>query len=507
MSSPAPVDFSAVDEVWAQRRGARSRLELAYLVYLAVMTIGVLGLPVARVAAQALARPDVLVLLRAEQAATVGVLIAGLTAAAAVGLGAVRGPAVLSTFFTATLASGPRPRRTALLRPFLRALLMPVGLLLCAAALPAMTLRTVGEATAGDVAWFLVASTGMALLVHASWLLGQLLGPWARRALVLGLLLCAGGSLLLPTGLSPSVVWPASGADAAAWACGLLAAGLASVLVCIPLLDRLPGRVLAEQASRWETASTIATSGDLTGAGGVFRALPSTGRRLPVVGARPLAWLYLRRDALAWLRTPERTVLAVAGAAAGSVGLLSPDLIAGPVGWSLAATGAVVLWAASGALTDGIRHAVATLGAPALFGQGARTQILLHIPAPALGLGAVAEGAAAAVVLAQPTTPSVLPLALLPVIVLSLVLARVWAAAKGPMPLKLATPMPTAQGDASVLPQLLWHSDWVWVVLLVTLFPLGVLHGAGPGTALLVGGALLTVVALMAEARLLRLRR
>lgn len=54
------------------------------------------------------------------------------------------------------------------------------------------------------------------------------------------------------------------------------------------------------------------------------------------------------------------------------------------------------------------------------------------------------------------------PVALAPV----LVALRVHAAAKGPMPLKLATPIPTAQGDLSVIPMLTWQSDAILLVLL-----------------------------------------
>ena len=43
-----PADFSAVDEVWAQRDGARSRLDAAYLVYVVLLSAGVLGAPATR---------------------------------------------------------------------------------------------------------------------------------------------------------------------------------------------------------------------------------------------------------------------------------------------------------------------------------------------------------------------------------------------------------------------------------------------------------------------------
>lgn len=500
-----PADFSAVDEVWAQRDGARSRLDVAYLVYVVLLSAGVLGAPATRLAAQALARPDVLELLRHESTPPLSVLAAGLAAAGAVVLGATRGPAVLSPFFTATLASGPRPRHTALLRPFLRALLLPTGLLLALAALLGTTLWTAGDATGSDVAVSLVAALGTALLVQAAWLLGQLLHSSARWATVVLILALTAATLLLPFRCSPTALWPGTAGSGTAWAIGLLVAGLAGLCACVPLLDRLSGRVLAEQAARWDAAATMATSGDLTGAGAAFRALPTTGRRLPVIGAGPLPVVYARRDVLAWLRTPERSFVGLLGAVAGGALLMLPSVMTGPTGWAAAAGGALVLWTASGGFTDGIRHAVATLGSPVLFGQGVRAQLLGHAIAPCFVLVLAASGGAVPV-LAQAAGQSLAPLVVLPLLVASLIVARAWAAAKGPMPLRLAVPMPTPQGDASVIPQLMWHSDSLWMALLLALPPLVVLPVGGLALAAVTALVLGALALVLTEQRLRQLR-
>ena len=93
------------------------------------------------------------------------------------------------------------------------------------------------------------------------------------------------------------------------------------------------------------------------------------------------------------------------------------------------------------------------------------------------------------------------PVALAPV----LVALRVHAAAKGPMPLHLATPMPTAQGDLSVFPMLVWQSDAILLALMAGgLLAVGGMMGALwllPGVVLLVLG-----IVLMTRSRFRELR-
>ena len=86
-----------------------------------------------------------------------------------------------------------------------------------------------------------------------------------------------------------------------------------------------------------------------------------------------------------------------------------------------------------------------------------------------------------------------------------LIAGRARDAAKGPMPLSLMTPMPTAQGDLSVISVVAWQADAVLLALLAgaVLALLGA-HGAG---AMLLGAALLLgAMVLMTHARLRALR-
>ncbi|WP_114856424.1 hypothetical protein [Brachybacterium sp. YJGR34] len=504
------AELAAVREVWAQRTRARTRGDVLYLVYLAVLTALIIGVPALLAAGEALARPDVLPMLLAEGAPRVASVLALALAAAAVLLGAIRGPALLSPFLTATLAASGIRRRVVLRRPFARSLAVLALASAVLAALLGATLLSAGGTDAAAATTFVVAAVGAGLLLGAAWLAGELLTAGPRRLLALALASAALLVAVLPGAGGPAGVYPV-GPDGAvgplAWALVLLGGGILAVLVGAALLDRLRGRVLAEQAARWESATIVATSGDLAAAVGTFRPPPTTGRALPAIGGGPLVLLYARRDAVTWLRSPERFVVAVLGALLAAAVLGGSILLEGPLRGGAVLLGAAALWGASGALVDGLRHGVHTLGAPGLFGQSAAVQVALHAVAPMLLLSALAAlgggvlwwtaGAGDRAAL----DALLLPLALAPV----LVAGRMRDAAKGPMPLALSTPMPTPQGDLSVLPMLAWQAD----ALLLAILAGAVLAGlALLGPAWIAGGsAVLTgMMTLWALGRLRALR-
>ena len=505
------ASLGPVREVWAQRSRARTRGDLLYLLYVVAMGAVVLGLPALLSAGRALARGDVLALLLSAGAPPTAIALSLAVAAGLVGLGAVRGPALLPPFFTATLAGGPLPRGRVLRRPFARALLLP----LLAGALPAVlvaaTLMAADRTGPGPAALLALAGVGLGLLWGGAWSAGQLLRPTPRRLLILlvglGAAIAAAPPLMavreLARGMWSQSVAPSDG-QVAAWAVGLVAAGAAGVALCTALLGRLRGTELAAQATRWEAATTSATASDLAGAAGAFRALPAAGRRLRAIGGGPTVLLYARRDAVAWLRTPDRCAGGALAVLLGAAVLGGAPLLPGPAAWTALLLGAFALRTGSGAFVDGIRHGVHTLGAPPLLGQRAGTQLLLHAAAPGLllvALGALG-GTLAAVVGGGAGSGSVL----LPVAVAATVLAaRAWEAAKGTMPLALATPIPTPQGDLSVLVMLAWQADAVVVPLLGAAALLLVLP-SGPGAVLLAAAALVGLLVLLTRRRLRELQ-
>lgn len=463
------ASLTAVREIWADRDQARTRADLLYLVYVVVLSVAVLVVPVLRMLGMGLARPDVLPVLLAGAAPQIVGALLPLASAVLLLVGAVRGPALLAPFFTATLASSALRRRTVLWRPFARALTVPVLGAVTAAALVTVTLVTAGHAEAADGAWFIVAGLGTGLLLGAAWLLGQLLDAAPRRLLALLLAASAAVIVWLPASILLGAVYPSLGsAMAAPWAIGILVAGAMAIGGSLPLLDRLRGSVLAEQAARWESATVIATTGDLAGVAGEFRARPTTARRVQAIGPGPLPLLYLRRDLVAWLRTPERTTISALVAICAAAALAAGMLLTGPLAWLAIGVGTLGMWGASGAFVDGIRHAIHTLGAPPLLGQSAPAQALLHSFAPTLLLALLTALGAGGMTVAAGTDGSgaaamlLVPVALAPV----LIAGRVRDAAKGPMPLSLATPMPTAQGDLSIFPMLAWQSDAVLLALI-----------------------------------------
>lgn len=505
--SPSTSALGGAREVWEARAGARSRGDAVYIVYVAVLGVLVLGIPVARLVVDALARPDVLPVLLAAKAPEV------VTAAWLVGCGGlvlaggVRGPAVLSRFFTATLASSAMPRRRALARPFVRSALAVAVVFGVLGVLVAATLAVAGHASTTGVIALAVACAGAGLLAACAWLLGEIAESFARRTASLALAAAGAVVAVLPADGAvpgPGMALPPHGSGVGAFVLALV--GLAVLLAAVPALDRLRGRVLAEQAARSESASLVATSGDLAGAAGTFRALPTTGRRLGAVrrrGARVVALplLYLRRDLVALARTPERTVLGLLAAiGAGAVLTLSP-LLTGPVAGAVVLVGALALWLASSSFVDGMRHGVETLGAPALFGQRAEHQIVLHALAPLLVLELCVALGGAAVLRGGGVGALGLPLLAVPIVVLD----RLRDAAKGPLPLRLTMPMPTPQGDPIVLLMLAWQLDALLLALaLVGAIAVGLAFGLETGLLLTALGVVVLVLGIVG--RLAKLR-
>ena len=189
-----------VREIWAERAGARTRGDILYLLYVAALSVLILLVPALRMAGAFLARPDVLPALLAAHAPQVTAAMTLAGGAALVLLGAVRGPALLAPFFTATLASSGLRRRDVLWRPLARALLGPVLGMVTLSVLVASTLVMAAQATPAGAAWFVLAATGTGMLLGAAWFAGELLREGPRRLLAGGLLGAAAVLALFPHG-------------------------------------------------------------------------------------------------------------------------------------------------------------------------------------------------------------------------------------------------------------------------------------------------------------------
>src|SRR5690606_29620771 len=124
-----------------------------------------------------LARPEAMPVLAAPgapQLLTAAWL--GLGAAAALA-GAVRGPVVLSPFFTATLASAAMPRHLVLRWPLLRAAALLGGIGALTGAVLGGSRALAGLALPVDAALLALACAGAGLLLIGPWTVGQVLAP------------------------------------------------------------------------------------------------------------------------------------------------------------------------------------------------------------------------------------------------------------------------------------------------------------------------------------------
>jgi hypothetical protein len=498
---------ATVRAIWSLRAQAPARRETAWTIYLTVFLLLVIGLPVARALVLWGSRPMLLSVLMAPSALPIALAVVCAAGATAVGVGHLRGPAVLSRFFTATLAANDEPRRHGLGRPYLRSLAVLVAITsVLGGLLGAVLVSGAGAGPGVAVSWALC-GLAVGLLLQAAWVIGEVAGKAVRRA-VSALLLLATAALVLGTWAAPvavgrwaAVMGVALGAPLATM--GALAVGVVAAGCGYLALDRACGSVLDQQAARWESALTSAGTADLSGAAGTYRALPSAGRRLPAVGGggRPVG-LYVRRDVMGWMRHPARTTVGILGVLGGALLICAGPVWLPAVGPTLAGlatcVGALALWFASGVFVDGIRHGIESLGAPPLLGQGVGTQSVLHAIAPLLLVAAlvlvagVAFGAVVLVALVQAAV---------------CIVGRIRDAAKGPMPLGLVAPMLTPEGDMSVLPTLLWQAEapliQVGSVLLGTL----VLTLVGTPALVLVGAGVVAVLAADAARRVRTLSR
>lgn len=468
-----------------------TRADLLYRAYVCVLLLAVLTGPALYAAVVSMSSPPVVELITHEHAASFVVAVVGVLLAAGLAAGAVRGPVLMSPLRMHVVASGPQPRRVSLRGAFWsRFLPLPlVGAVLGAIAPAALVLA--GVAGLGDLVPGVLIGATVGILVGLAWLAGQALNSrTTTRAAVLCLLAAAGLALAWP---SLAGVVGVGGVVAPVGLGGLLgpavSAGAAGAAVCLllvvvpPLLDRLRGPVLLEQAHRWQRASTAGGAGDLAGAAATFRLPPRRARPAGAVGtARLLPLLFLRRDLVGALRTPARSLSTAAALAVAVVlGVLSASLPEGLAGFVLGAS-SLLAYLALGVWSDGFRHAVEASAAPTLYGVGDHQLMGLHALLPLSVIAVVgATAALMAVLLGGPP--------LMAAIVLSgavfCLAVRMYDAAKGPMPLILFTPIPTPLGDASGIPIGLWQAD---ALLIATLVPLAVASATlalGTGLALL----------------------
>lgn len=447
--------------IW-RSRNARARGDHAYLAYMILMLTLVTVAPIVRAISVSLTSTQGVALLTSPAASSVTMLAVSGIWAFCLLLGRVRGPALRPPFATHALASSDLPRATSFRGPFLRSGTMVVALSTVVGVLIGASLVSAGHSKPGDALLFVLACTCVGIISSIAWLVGQAM---PRTAALLAPLVFALGTVTstIPA-MQPLTPWGWVGlaypvATATGTIAPLLATTAAAVTVAPSLMSRLTLTLLTAQAARWEAATSHATGMELAAAATVYQAAPKVGRHLRAVRPalrRPL--VFLLRDAVGAARTPVRfatAALALAAAAA----LFTLSLVPESPNWALSAVAGVILFAALGPFTDGIRHAASVASDLPLYGISDERLLAYHTLFPVLATVIVLVIATAICSLfighAIPAILGSLALGILAII------ARIGNALKGPLPPALLTPIPTPMGDLGAAARLAWAMDGV----------------------------------------------
>lgn len=447
--------------VWRGRRD-RSLADASYTVYLVIMIALVTIAPLVRgvwlVATDAA--------LAAAVAPTTAAPIAGVVVASvwvvALIAGHVRGPVVFEPFLAHVLTGGAIPQRTA----FARTVWITVGVSSAVGATVAGCLslawNAAGALTGVGGSAAVLAGAACGGIAAVLWLVGQCAGDRALAVSVGMVTMSLAAAVTLPSSWPFSPVgwvmatyaqagdpWPALALT------GMAALGLALTPRLTALLN--PATV-ARQSRQWAGVRLHAGTLDFSASASTYQPLPRRGRsKFAVRGAPSFALLVLVRDALAAVRTPARLATSIIGLVCCGA-LIALAATAVPTAWMLSAAAGLAAYAAVGAVSDGIRHAIEAAAALPLYGTSDLAMLAAHALFPILvTILAVTIGAIGFSVLAPTATWTALAAAL--ALAVSAVAIRVMNALKPPLPLALLVPIPTPAGDAAALNRVLWAAD------------------------------------------------
>lgn len=490
----SPDRLRSVRSVYRRRGDGRTRGDTTYAIYVGFLVLLTVAAPWGWGIGLTLAKPSVLSILTGPNADHVVGVVDGFVLAGLAAVGAVRGPALLSPFFTAVLAGNDLPRSRTLRRPFIQSAALLTGMLMVIALLASIVLVATGTTTAWNGMAFVAAAGCFGFLGSVTWLSGQVLGDKHAGKLSAGLLAAALFTWAIPTlGVLTPWGWVGrlwmTGSSVNLWAlAGLLLVTAAAAMRVSKLLNALSGTALMDQSLRWQAAGISTFVGDAAAALGSFRAQPQWGRTWPAVTRNHVAVRFFIRDFIGTLRTPKRFMTGIIFLLLGNLAMvLGPSLLGMPT-WLLGGLGGVFCYLALGVFSDGFRHAAEAASAPPLYKYSNTQLYALHAILPlmvALLCSAVAIAAAAGIpVSAAPVGVSIL-----------VVIVRAYDSAKGPLPVSLLTPTPSLFGDMSTLTVIAWQADALLISLaagaaLLTLASSGSLIAA---LTLLVGAALVMI--------------
>jgi hypothetical protein len=437
--------------VWRGRRARTTgdRTSFAYTVLLGIL---VLGAPLVRALWLLLAEPSVTLALQSPTAVCDAGRVWLTVWAVALLAGTRQGPAALPPFLVFALAESDRSRWSAFRRPLIAAVTTFAGISAAAATLVGADLAEQGALGARGVIELGSSGAAIGAITAFLWLMGQAYPRIGSLAATVSLLTVA-ISIVVP-GAS------ASGGTSNGIVLGVLVVMAVACGWCVPaVLERLDPEALARQALRWESAVAHAFSLDVTASAAAFRALPTFGRSLrAVVRSRQLTLIVPVSDVVGAVRTPGRLVVAMVLLGASGVTLSVAIDTSRSLSWFGLLAGALAYFGL-GPLTEGVRHAAHIAADLPLYGISDRRLLALHSLFPLVTGSVLVAGVAFSVSLAGEQSLSALPLtagAALGIIALA---ARVGDALRGPSPLFLLTPAPSALGDPMPAIRVLWALD------------------------------------------------
>lgn len=427
-----------------------------YRFYVALIVSLIIGFPIVRALAHGLTHTDIVQILVTPPSGLVPLVVIAAVIAALV-VGGTIGPAVLRPFLTVHVAGNHLSRARTLLRPFLdaAAVLVTVCVLLTAIAVWALHL-SVGISP-GDVLVLLAVAACLGWFVAVAWLFGQAFGILPR--VLAAIVMIAIGLLANTIPSDPSRSW-AESPFLAVHSLPVWATAVVVTAAAVPwMLTRLRGPELLAHAQRRDHAVVAGSVGEVGQALASFRPLPWFGRSIEAIRTGlPFSLTIAHRDIIGGMRTPVRAATAVAGALTAALLVVTAFAIPQQLAWMSAATAGIVGFAAFGAMSDGFRNAAEGAGRPRLFDASVEALFVAHALVP--GILALLSGVCAMLVGTVIGHPP-LAGATAAVCVALLVLVRASDSARGPLPVRLFTPIPSPLGDVAGVSVVMWQVEGV----------------------------------------------
>lgn len=450
--------LSAALGIWRGRKQRTGR-DMAYVFYAFVLITIIVVAPVVRLLWLLATSPSGITLLTSTAApGVISLITAGLWAGALL-LGRSLGPTLMPPFLLHALTESSIRRSAVLRGPLIRAGLLVVAAFAGSAVFVGVALIAFAGAQLLEMAGFVIAAVAAGVITTVAWLTGQTF-PRTAIIIALGILAFAALGLLLPQ-TTAFLPWGWVGGSfplTGSVALPLVGITVFAVLLAVatPLLLRLlTGMQLSNQALKWERATMFSFTLEFGAATAVYETQPRFGRNLRAVRVqRQRAFTFILRDVIGQLRTPARSLCAVAATAAAGIVVVLSFLPGAPI-MLLAGVAGVVVYVASGPLAQGLRHAANVAGDYPLYGISDRTLVLFHTLFPLVTVTAVLSTTAVATAFLT-GAPLGIALGGAWAIGLLTLAVRLSSALKGPLPPSLLSPINTPAGDLSILMQLGW---------------------------------------------------